>query len=37
VEDIKADTTYCYTVDSMGATGELDGVRSKAYHFTTRG
>jgi hypothetical protein len=37
LEDIKAGTTYYYTVESMGATGELDGVRSKAYHFTTRG
>jgi len=36
LEEIKAGTTYYYTVDSMGATGELDGVRSKVYHFTAR-
>ena len=36
LEDIKPDTTYYYTVDSMEATGELDGVMSKVYHFTPR-
>jgi hypothetical protein len=36
LEDIKPHTTYYYTVDSMGATGELDGVKSKVYHFTAR-
>jgi hypothetical protein len=36
LEDIKAGTTYYYTVDSMEATGELDGVKSNVYHFTAR-
>jgi hypothetical protein len=36
LEDIKAGTTYYYTVDSMEATGELDGVKSSVYHFTAR-
>ncbi|MEA2544282.1 MAG: Purple acid Phosphatase, N-terminal domain [Acidobacteriaceae bacterium] len=34
LEDIKSGTTYYYTVDSMAATGELDGVKSNVYHFT---
>jgi hypothetical protein len=34
LEDIKAGTTYYYTVDSMEATGELDGLKSSVYHFT---
>jgi phosphodiesterase/alkaline phosphatase D-like protein len=34
LEDIKPGTTYYYTVDSMGATGELDGVKSTVYHFS---
>lgn len=34
LEDIKPGTTYYYTVDSMGASGELDGVKSNVYHFT---
>ena len=34
LEDIKPGTTYYYTVDSMEATGELDGVKSNVYHFT---
>jgi hypothetical protein len=36
LEDIKAGTTYYYSVDSMEATGELDGVKSSVYHFTAR-
>jgi hypothetical protein len=36
LEDIKPGTTYYYTVDSMGATGELDGVKSNVYHFAAR-
>jgi hypothetical protein len=36
LEDIKPGATYYYTVDSMGATGELDGVKSNVYHFTAR-
>ncbi len=34
LEDIKPGTTYYYTVDSMEATGELDGAKSSVYHFT---
>jgi Purple acid Phosphatase, N-terminal domain len=34
LEDIKPGTTYYYTVDSMAATGELDGVKSSVYHFS---
>jgi phosphodiesterase/alkaline phosphatase D-like protein len=36
LEDVKPGTTYYYTVDSMEATGELDGVKSNVYHFTAR-
>lgn len=36
LEDIKPGTTYYYTVDSMTATGELDGVKSTVYHFSAR-
>jgi hypothetical protein len=36
LEDIKPGTTYFYSVDSMGATGKLDGVKSNVYHFTAR-
>ena len=36
LEDIKSGTTYYYIVDSMEATGELDGVNSNVYHFTAR-
>ena len=36
LEDIKPGPTYYYTVDSMEATGELDGVKSNVYHFTAR-
>jgi hypothetical protein len=34
LKDIEAGATYYYTVDSMEATGELDGVKSNVYHFT---
>jgi PhoPQ-activated pathogenicity-related protein len=30
-------TTYYYTVDSMEATGESDGLKSNVARFTTRG
>jgi len=36
LEDVKPGTTYYYPVDSMEATGELDGVKSNVYHFTAR-
>jgi Purple acid Phosphatase, N-terminal domain len=36
LEDIKPGTTYYYTVDSMEATGELNGVKSTVYHFSAR-
>jgi hypothetical protein len=36
LEGIKPGATYYYTVDSMEATGELDGVKSNVYHFTAR-
>jgi hypothetical protein len=36
LEDIEPGTTYYYSVDSMGATGKLDGVKSNVYHFTAR-
>ncbi len=36
LEDIKPGTTYYYSVDSMEATGKLDGVKSNVYHFTAR-
>jgi phosphodiesterase/alkaline phosphatase D-like protein len=36
LEDVKPGTTYYYTVDSMEATGELDGVKSNVYHFNAR-
>ena len=36
LEGIKPETTYYYTVDSMAATGELDGVKSTVYHFSAR-
>ena len=36
LEDVKPGATYYYTVDSMEATGEFDGVRSNVYHFTAR-
>ena len=36
VDDLKPRTTYYYTVDSMEATGEGDGVKSTVKRFTTR-
>jgi hypothetical protein len=36
LEDIRSGATYYYRVDSMEATGELDGVNSSVYHFTAR-
>jgi hypothetical protein len=36
VEDLAPRTTYYYTVDSMGANGTSDGVKSTVKHFTTR-
>ena len=36
VEDLAPRTTYYYTVDSMGANGTGDGVKSTVKHFTTR-
>ena len=35
VGGLKPGTTYYYTVDSMEATGEGDGVKSAVKHFTT--
>ena len=32
---LKADTTYYYTVDSMEAKGNDDGVKCSVQHFTT--
>jgi phosphodiesterase/alkaline phosphatase D-like protein len=34
VEGLKPGTTYYYTVDSMGADGTKDSVKSGVYHFT---
>jgi hypothetical protein len=34
VEGLKPGTRYYYTVDSMQATGESDGVKSSVNHFT---
>ncbi len=36
VEDLTPRTTYYYAVDSMGANGTSDGVKSTVKHFTTR-
>ncbi len=33
VDGLKPQTTYYYTVDSMQATGQSDGVKSKLAHF----
>jgi phosphodiesterase/alkaline phosphatase D-like protein len=33
VDGLKPQTTYYYTVDSMQATGQSDGVQSKLAHF----
>jgi hypothetical protein len=35
VPDLKPKTTYYYTVESMGADGTNDGVKSPVKHFTT--
>ena len=35
VEGLTPRTTYYYTVDSMGANGVSDGVKSAVEHFTT--
>jgi hypothetical protein len=35
MDDLKPKTTYYYTVDSMEATGEGDGVKSTIKQFTT--
>ena len=35
MQDLKPQTTYYYTVNSMGADGEGDGVESPINHFTT--
>src|ERR1700682_2660865 len=35
MDDLKPRTTYYYTVDSMEATGEGDGVKSTVKQFTT--
>jgi phosphodiesterase/alkaline phosphatase D-like protein len=34
VDDLRPQTMYYYTVDSMQATGKSDGVNSNVYHFT---
>jgi len=36
VDDLKPRTTYYYTVDSIEANGNGDGVKSTVKHFTTR-
>src|SRR5437899_2776859 len=36
MDDLKPRTTYYYTVDSMEANGNVDGVKSPVRHFTTR-
>jgi hypothetical protein len=36
MDDLPPRTTYYYTVDSMGANGTSDGVKSTVKHFTTR-
>jgi hypothetical protein len=35
LDSLKRQTTYYYTVDSMEATGESDGVKSSVNHFRT--
>src|SRR6266567_4660097 len=34
LDNLEAETTYYYTVDSMEATGKRDGVKSSVHHFT---
>ena len=36
MDDLKPQTTYYYTVDSMEANGNGDELRSPVRHFTTR-
>src|SRR5271170_6912547 len=36
LDNLEPQTTYYYTVDSMGATGKSDGVKSSVNHFSTR-
>jgi hypothetical protein len=35
LDNLEAQTTYYYTVDSMEATGKGDGVKSSVHRFTT--
>lgn len=35
LDNLEPQTTYYYTVDSMGATGKSDGVKSSVNHFST--
>ena len=35
MQDLKPQTTYYYTVTSMGSGGASDGVESAVNHFTT--
>jgi hypothetical protein len=35
VDNLKPQTTYYYTVDSMQANGKSDGVKGTVNHFTT--
>ena len=35
VDGLTPQTTYYFTVNSMGADGESDGVQSPVHHFTT--
>jgi hypothetical protein len=35
IDNLKPKTTYYYTVESMGADGSNDGVKSPVRHFTT--
>ena len=35
IDDLKPQTTYYYTVDSIEANGKSDGVKSTVKHFTT--
>jgi hypothetical protein len=36
MDDLKPQTTYYYTVDSMEANGNGDELKSPVRHFTTR-
>jgi len=35
LDDLKPQTTYYYTIDSMQASGQRDRVKSSVNHFTT--